>query len=285
MKSKPRNEKIKLALIPVLLLVLLAVLPGSDDESDSSDATPVVAVPAAMPVPSPALASNSAPSATSVSAGGASSAAADPVLWPRVPLNGVLQHDPFVFSDPRALLDRAFFAAGMTAPVTMDEVTSEEFFPREAEVLSLDAEPSDPTLLADLVNFFTPTNEDLPAAAAEPNDGASAEEKSSEESTAIAALEDALLREEAIRNEQQQAAARERLQHQEQIQKQLTALQTQPVTMFMQSPAGNSVLLGDRRISAGEIVSDGIRVRSIERSGVTFEIIDPVDSAQEPSLQ
>ncbi|GAB5441603.1 MAG: hypothetical protein Fues2KO_19520 [Fuerstiella sp.] len=282
MKSKPRNEKIKLALIPVLLLVLLAVLPGSDDESDASDATPVVAAPAAAPVPSPASASNSAPSATSVAA---SSAAADPVLWPRVPLNGVLQHDPFVFSDPRALLDRAFFAAGMTAPVTMDEVTSEEFFPQEADVLSPNAEPSDPTLLADLVNFFTPPDEELPAAAAEPNDGASAEEKSSEESTAIAALEDALLREEAIRNEQQQAAARERLQHQEQIQKQLTALQTQPVTMFMQSPAGNSVLLGDRRISAGEIVSDGIRVRSIERSGVTFEIIDPVASAQEPSLQ
>lgn len=285
MKSKPRNEKIKLALIPVLLLVLLAVLPGSDDESDSTDAAPVLAAPSAPSIATPASGSNATPSATSVSAGGASSAAADPVLWPRVPLNGVLQHDPFVFSDPRALLDRAFFAAGMTAPVTMDEVTPEEFFPRETDLLSLDAEPSDPTLLADLVNFFTPPNEDLPAAVAEPDDGASADEKTSEDSAAMAALEDALLREEAIRQEQQQAAARERLQHKEQLRKQLTALQTQPVTMFMQSPAGNSVLLGERRISAGEIVSDGIRVRSIERSGVTFEIIDPVASAQEPSLQ
>ena len=51
-------------------------------------------------------------------------------------------------------------------------------------------------------------------------------------------------------------------------------LQSQPVTMFMQSNAGNSVLVGDRRVTEGEEIERGIRVASIDKSGVTFEVLD-----------
>ena len=53
----------------------------------------------------------------------------------------------------------------------------------------------------------------------------------------------------------------------------LLALQNEPVTMFMTTRRGRSALLGDRTVTEGEFIEDGIRAAKIDRTGITFEIV------------
>ncbi len=48
--------------------------------------------------------------------------------------------------------------------------------------------------------------------------------------------------------------------------------------MFMTSVRGTSALIGNRKIAEGELLEDGILAVSINRNGITFEIVDDTDS-------
>ena len=74
------------------------------------------------------------------------------------------------------------------------------------------------------------------------------------------------------------AAADARRARIEVLQQRILALQNTPITMIMTSVRGKSALFGDRNITEGELMEDGIRVVSISRNGITFEIVDDTNS-------
>lgn len=247
-KTSNKADKLKLALIPVLGVVLLAVMPGGDDDS-SADVPELVQ-----------------PSSAASSAGSATLTARKAVNWPRIPLKTVISHNPFVLVDPRAELDKSLLTAGITAPEVMTEVTLEEFMATDAAELD---SSNDDELLDDLVAYFGDSNPDIQSQQRAINNEPAKEEvpadsHSQEDPSAESTLEDA-----------QQELFRRRLL--------LAEIQRRPITMFMQSQTGNSALVDDHRVTEGEFIEEGILVTSINRDGIKFKVIDP--SAQNADLK
>ena len=100
-ETRPKSERVKILLIPVLGSVLFSVLPGGEDDAAAGPAELVTA--------------SAAPPASH-------DHAAEPVsapvraAWPHEPLATITAHNPFELKDPRVLLDRAFAEAGITGP-------------------------------------------------------------------------------------------------------------------------------------------------------------------------
>lgn len=118
MANTPRTpkrfrEKVKLALIPLLSAILLAVL-SDDGETPSPEATPAVAL---------ALRSSSAtPTRSSPGMAGRTNSSR-PQEWPTMPLGEILAHNPFAFPD--ALLPVPAEPPPVPQrPVTLEDVES-----------------------------------------------------------------------------------------------------------------------------------------------------------------
>ena len=255
--SKQRQEKLKLALIPVLVVGLIAVLMQGDTEESSP-------VPELIQ-PLNRLAVKSLPENST----GDEQPGRD-VVWPSFSLTTIMAHDPFELKDPRAMLDADMLAAGITGDERMTEVSAADFFPQE-DFIDLEAEAAFLAALMEWTNPATTTDDaanDARPTAADPNDSpvASIEADSKEpdpEQLAIAEQE----RQTTIQRERRSADLQQRLK----------SLQNQPVTMIMTSVRGTSALFGGRKIMEGELVEDGIRVASIDRRGITFEIVETPD--------
>ena len=223
-----------MAMIPVLLLVFVAVLlPGDEEESDK------------------AVPSYPAPTVTATEETAASQRRN--VQWPTYALANVTRHNPFELSDPRAILDAEMLMYGITGPESMTEIPLEEFLGRFQEI---DA-AAEASFIAELMDWTSPHQDTEEAAQAkistEPPKSPGQEDAQPDETEPL-----------AQKQFEQDVLAQKR---------RLAELQNQPITMFMTTHRGPSVLLGDRTIVEGEMVEDGIRVASIDRSGVTFELV------------
>lgn len=84
--KQSRHDRLKMAAIPVLAVILLLVVFRSDPESAEAEAT--AAAPAGGETPAPV-----------VKTGAPKTAAEPPPAWPRISLQHVLQHDPFGLPD------------------------------------------------------------------------------------------------------------------------------------------------------------------------------------------
>jgi hypothetical protein len=174
------------------------------------------------------------------------------ITWPGRTLHTIVEHNPFELTDPRAILDADFEAYGITEWTQMYPVDATEFLEKYFDDEG-DAEPSvagsgNSTAqhtrdAANAVDVFTASAPPLPVV----------------DLAAVAAA----------------AARRARI---EDLQRRILALQNTPVTMIMTSARGRSALLGNRRITEGELMEDGIRAVSISRNGIAFEIIDDTNS-------
>ena len=111
MADQSNKERMKLALIPVLGLVLFFVLP----EGESSRPPEVASVPTATSEIAESTATKSARSTF------------EPAAWPETQVNTILAHNPFELRDPRAEMDRAFADAGITVTNDWTPVSLAEF--------------------------------------------------------------------------------------------------------------------------------------------------------------
>ena len=59
------------------------------------------------------------------------------------------------------------------------------------------------------------------------------------------------------------------------IQTRIQAVQNQRVSMIFQGPKGMTAMLGDRLISEGDLLEDGIRVTHITNAGITLSVESP----------
>lgn len=258
--SSKNKERLKLAVIPLLLIVLVAVLLVGDDEA-----------PSAVPE---LLRPEDRPAAKTDSHGGEEGTRRD-IVWPSYSLNSILAHNPFRLQDPRAILDAELLAVGITSAESMTEISTEEFFPQEPEEKFADREAEEAFLTA-LLEWGTP-EQPVPD-----ETQIQAAETSTESQDLSANVPPANM------DAEQSAVARQKAQRVAdqqrnliKLQQRLVHLQHQPVTMIMTSVRGNSALLGGRNIVEGELVEDGIRATSIGRDGITFEIVEASPSAAE----
>ncbi|MDG1893391.1 MAG: hypothetical protein P8J37_00630 [Fuerstiella sp.] len=226
------NDKRTIALIPILGLVLIYVLMGSEDTSGS-----------------PAIQLSSQPIINAEL--GVSEVERRPgsrnVAWPGRSLQVIVQHNPFELTDPRAILDAEFERYGITEVAQMTAVEMTVFFQNDG---SADGQ---------LKQWATDVSNAQHDAGGADASAASTPPNLIVDLAAVAATE---LRRARI----------EELQHR------ILVLQKTPVTMVMISNRGSSALLGDRRITQGELLEDGIRAISISRNGITFKIVDDTNS-------
>ena len=110
MADRSNNERMKLALIPVLGIVLFFVLP----EGESSGTPEVVSPPAASEDEGDAAQKHT-------------QSTFRPAAWPETQVNTILAHNPFELRDPRAEMDRAFADAGITVSNDWTPVSQAEF--------------------------------------------------------------------------------------------------------------------------------------------------------------
>ena len=114
------NARVKLALIPLLVLILIYVLTSSRAADDASATTELVdAPPPAAPVSaSPTVDTASPPAAATESA--VTVVLPPPKDWPAMPLEEILQNNPFAWPDelaPKALQsDTAVAGSGGESP-------------------------------------------------------------------------------------------------------------------------------------------------------------------------
>ncbi|MCA9051723.1 MAG: hypothetical protein KDA89_23455 [Planctomycetaceae bacterium] len=269
--SAKKNEKLKLALIPVLVLVLLGVLMTGD--SGKSNSVPELAVP---------------PGSSSAGSSEKKRTADDrpAVHWPRYELNEILHHNPLHLIDHRAMLVESFRSLGLLSETPMivcsfDEFTGpdeEESRPESLWTPTIDTgdgnvgaeSAADKTAAAD-------TNDETSAAAIVDDSGSSDPNAATTSPPADPNAEMLRLRrEEQQRAEEavQLAAAAETAE----IHRHLQQLRSIPVSMYMRTRQGPSAWLGDRLVREGDRVAERIRVRSIDRSGITFEVTGDRDS-------
>lgn len=231
------NDKRKIAMIPVLGLVLLYVLMGGEDTSGS----PTIQLVSQLEVDSERSGRETDRSPSN-----------QDVIWPGRSLHAIVEHNPFELTDPRAILDADFEKYGVTQWTPMTAVDATEFFEG-----IIDAQGEKELAAAGSGNSATRHSQTATSA-----DGAfvpSAPPVPAVDPAAVAAA----------------AARRARI---EALQQRILALQNTPVTMIMTSARGRSALFGDRKITEGELMEDGIRAASISRNGITFEIIDDTTS-------
>ena len=231
------SDKRKIAMIPVLGLVLLYVLMGGEDTSGS----PTIQVMSQREV-DPERSGGEADRSQSNRN----------VIWPGRSLHAIVEHNPFELTDPRAILDADFEKYGVTERTPMTAVDVTEFFEN-----IIDAQGE--TELAATGSGNSATQHSRDASNADGDFVASAPPLPAVDPVAVAAA----------------AARRDRI---EALQQRILALQNTPVTMIMTSARGRSALFGDRKITEGEFMEDGIRAVSISRNGITFEIIDDTTS-------
>jgi hypothetical protein len=217
--SASRNDKTKIALIPVLGLVLFYVLMGGEDSSGS---LPIQLV--RRPVVNSEHTGRNADRPQS----------GYNVSWPGRSLHAIVEHNPFELTDPRAILDADFERYGVTEWLRMAVVAATVFFEND-----VDAQGETERATA--------------------GSGNSAAQHATVDLVVVAAAD----------------ARRARI---EVLQQRILALQNTPITMIMTSVRGKSALFGDRNITEGELMEDGIRVVSISRNGITFEIVDDTNS-------
>ncbi|HIE99178.1 MAG TPA: hypothetical protein EYG03_22290 [Planctomycetes bacterium] len=110
-ETASKNEKIKLALIPLLGLVLLYSLMTGEDT-----------------VVSPSIElirqRGESPNRDGSNTGHSNRS----VLWPERSLHAIVGHNPFELIDPRAVLDAEFARNGITAVTRMTAINAAEFF-------------------------------------------------------------------------------------------------------------------------------------------------------------
>ncbi|MDG2128384.1 MAG: hypothetical protein P8K08_10360 [Fuerstiella sp.] len=229
-ETESRNEKTRIALIPVLGLVLLYVLMGGEDTSGSQ---------ALQLVQQPDAASGcSVPKSDSAKSIGE-------VIWPGRSLQEIVAHNPFELMDPRAILDADFKRYGIREQTPMKEVDMVVFLENDVDI-------------ADAMELLTADSRDSVVQNG-PETSTKDDVIAVSDPTAVAAAE----------------ARRDRIIA---FQRRIRELQNTPVTMFMTSARGTSALIGNRKIAEGELLEDGILAVSINRNGITFEIVDDTDS-------
>ena len=246
-KTKNKSDRLKLLLVPVLVLVLLAVFPAGEDNESDAGQVELAERPAA------AKKQKSSPRVF-----------AD---WPHHSLKSVLNHNPFVLEDPRAEFDRTMVEYGILDVTDMIEVSQVDFMASGKNETSGDelnaALDDEAAFLAELM--AAPLEDDE-----QENDGANQESIPSPSSANVdesSTTANSKSVDTGMTAEEQWAELMRR-------RRVLFELQSQPVTMFMQSRAGNSVLVGDRRVTEGEVIEKGVRVASIDKSGITFEVLE-----------
>lgn len=251
-KTPDKSDRIKLALIPVLGIALFFVLPGGDDESSGE-------VPELVSSFTSSEGENTKQQAKSAQ-----------ISWPRISLKTTIAHNPFILSDPRAELDRRFLEAGITAPEEMTEISPDEFLSDDDSSVATNENDSsvatydEDALLAELVAEFVDHEEQTTASASGQQTPATGPRQA--------------IRIPEVRSEVSEPDELEAELYRRRVR--LAALKNESLTMFMSSHRGNSALLGDRPISEGEIIEEGIRVTHIGRDGVQFEVIDPAIEAK-----
>lgn len=263
MTKNQKSDRAKLALIPVLSLVLVFVLMG--DDSGSSNAPPAR-------TPRSTNAESTTPRSPEIAS--VETSAAVKATWPRQSLSAIVQHNPLELRDPRVEVARAFEAAGITLPFTANLATEYEFFPERDPASRLASRFVGVRYLFDLnkvVNEVARTVEPVVAAAAESK----------------AAAPDSMELGAADRPVAQGAGGASTPNDSGStvdataLRMKLDALRSQPVRMFMKSSRGNSALLGERRIVEGQLLEEGIFVAEITREGVTFEIVTGTERTSE----
>ncbi len=251
-KPKKNNDRLKLALVPVLGLVLFSVLPG---ESEVQSAAGQIAL--------------TGPAKTS---SGKTSSDRRAVEWPRYSLKSVVAHNPFELSDPRVALDRAMFENGITSPEEMTEVSVLDFMEKYPAALP----QSSISALDDENEFWAELMADFTTAASETADDGNVDDKLEDNNQQQAdddqqsKIEDEASLAESLQKEQDDRLAAEMLRRRQR----LSQIQLQPITMFIESRDGNSVLVAGRTVVEGDEIEAGIRVDKIDRSGVTYEVVE-----------
>ncbi len=247
--SKNKSDRLKLLLVPILVLVLLAVFPAGDDNESDAGQVELAARPIAAIKKKPS---------TRVLAD-----------WPHHSLKSVLNHNPFVLKDPRAEFDRAMVEHGIADSTDMMEVSPADFMASDEEPASDNVLDEEKAFLAELMA--------APVESDERTDDRSEEETNppapAPETGVSSGAPNTAVAESGMTAEEQHAELMRR-------RRVLLNLQTQTVTMFMQSRAGNSVLVGDRRVTEGEEIEKGVRVATIDKTGVTFEVLDVTQTDQ-----
>ncbi|MEO2013259.1 MAG: hypothetical protein ABGZ53_02710 [Fuerstiella sp.] len=219
-----KDNKLKMAVIPVLGLVLLYVVMGGEDTT----AAPTIEL-----VSRPGAGSGPHGSSTD-------RRHSNPrVSWPERSLHTIIGHNPLELTDPRAILDAEYLKYGITEVTQMTAVDATEFFEDFAGLAGADGN-SAPSVAGT-----------LSSTGRHARDSANSISESAED-----------------------IAAKARRARITALQQRIQKLQNTPVTMIMTTDRGRSALLGDRTITEGEVLEEGIRAVSIGRNGVTFEIVD-----------
>lgn len=252
MSANDKNpDRIKIALIPVLGLILLWVVAGGEDDA------PVAAELATS------TSETDSPAKPERSAGKKQKA-----NWPSESLQLIASHNPFELTDPRVVIDNLFRESGLLTDPVMTEVKQEVFFAELETGQQRDERFLDELWIDLLAKTDNPDQvSPSPAATITSVTGSAAKP----EADAVSAMEKTRLA------EQEKKYRQAKLQF-DQLQQRLVELQSQKVTMIMESRKGKSALLGDRHITEGELVEAGIRVASIGGDGITFEIETPATS-------
>lgn len=247
MSDSARNpDRMKVALIPVLGLVLLYVVAGAEDSpvaaelaetSDAGDAVPAIAA----------------------------AKKKSKVSWPSESLQLIASHNPFELNDPRVAIDSIFRDSGLLKDPPLTEVAADEFF---AELES--SKQQDELFLDSLWDDLLSKTDDRQRPA-----DANPMESSPEAPSSVNSKATLISSEEQARQAKQDARYLKAKQEFDQLHQRLVELKTQRVTMIMESRQGRSALLGGRHVAEGELVEAGIRVASIDGEGITFQIESP----------
>ena len=232
------SDRIKLALIPVLGLILLGLFLPDDTEVS----------PAAELADRP-------PRATQ-------NASARKITWPNRTLSVVRQHNPFELDDPRVRLDRAFDEYSLRSEPSLTPVDHDQFFAEEiAEQRSRE----------ELVTWLEQLEAERLAASEDSDDVAATVDADTLDAERLAVQADA----EALAAAH--AAERQRLLDR------VRELGEQPISLVMQSSAGNTAWLLDRQVAEGEEIEPGIRIQTITPGGITFSVTQPASVPPVPS--